>query len=96
MKIILLSIGCIWLIFVAYMIHQQNIKIKDYRFEIAHLTNQVFWLRSIDEIGIEVWEQVLTPLQMAELKAMNAKLIQDKQRAYEGREMPILTEEERG
>ncbi len=69
--------------------HQQ---LEDNRFEIAHLQNQVFYLRELNDY-IPVMEQLLTPLQLTELKVLSEQITQKKHREYERHEQPLLDEE---
>lgn len=49
--------------------------------EIAELKEKIHWLRQVNELSI-VLEQLLTPLQIDELKMLNERIQQDKYRQF--------------
>lgn len=55
--------------------------IKIQQIEIAELKEKIHWLRQINDLSI-VLEQVLTPLQIDELKMLNERIRQDKYRIF--------------
>ena len=71
--------------------HQQ---LEDHKFEINHLQTQVFHLRDLNDYA-PILEQLLTPLQLAELKVLSEQIRQQKNKNYERHEQPILTDKER-
>jgi hypothetical protein len=60
-----------------YTLSERRILIEDQRIQIKELSNKVQELRNLNEL-IPVLEQILTPLQIAELHVLGEQLVQKK------------------
>ena len=69
-------------------------QLSDCRFECNHLQTKIDRLEALSEYEPAL-NQLLTPLAWAQLKVANEVLKNQRHKAYEGYEMPLLTEKER-
>ena len=65
----------------------------DCQFEVAHYKTKLSRLQELSDYVL-ILEQILTPRQLAELKAANAMILHEKYREYERVEQPIITKKE--
>jgi len=63
-------------------------QLDDCRFECNHLQNKLFQLEEFNDY-IPAMEQLLTPLQLARLKAVTEMIRQKKHKEYERYEQPV-------
>lgn len=89
---VLLIAATIMLMVTLYSLDQTEKQLDDCRFECNHLETQVFYLRELNDY-IPAMEQILTPLQLAELKTLSEQIRQKKHREHERIEQPIITKE---
>ena len=64
-------------------------QLEDCHFEYNHLQMKLTRLEELNNY-IPAMEQILNPLQLAELKAITEMIRQEKYKAYEGRELPLI------
>jgi hypothetical protein len=64
-------------------------RLDDCHFEYNHLQTKLIKLEELNNY-IPAMEQVLNPLQLAELKTITEMIRQEKYKAYEGKEMPLI------
>jgi hypothetical protein len=65
----------------------------DCQFEVAHNKTKLSRLQELSDYVL-ILEQILTPRQLAELKAANTMILHEKYREYERVEQPIITKKE--
>lgn len=83
----LLSLCCI--IVLLFIFLEQEQRLDDCHFECNHLQAKLARLEELNNY-IPAMEQLLNPLQLAELKASTEIIRQKKHQEYEGREMPLI------
>ena len=64
-------------------------QLDDCHFEYNHLQTKLIRLEELNNY-IPAMEQILNPLQLAELKAITEMIRNEKYKAYEGKEMPLI------
>ena len=92
MKNIILAIF-VAVVMLALIIPLEN-QLSDCQFECNHLQTKIDRLEALSEYEPAL-NQLLTPLAWAQLKVANEVLKNQRHKAYEGYEMPLLTEKER-
>ena len=92
MKYIILVIF-VAIILLALIISLEN-QLSDCQFECNHLQTKLYWLQELSDY-IYVMEQILPPKVLAQFKAANLMIRNERYKAYEGIEQPLLTEKER-
>lgn len=63
-------------------------KLNDCRFECNYLQNKLYKFEELNEY-IPAMKQILSPVQIAELKALTLQIRNEKYEIYEGRELPF-------
>ena len=94
MKRIIIDLICMIILFSfvgigIITLHQQQL--DDYRFEVNHLQTKLYRLQELSNY-VEAMEQVLPSLVLAQLKAANEQIQQNKYKNYERREQPLILE----
>ncbi len=88
-----LLILSLMLIFTLVFLVKVKRQYDDCCFECNHLQTKLSRLQELSDYVL-ILEQILTPQQLAELKAANAMIRHEKYREYERVEQPIITKKE--
>ena len=88
----LISIVVIGIILLVFIIPLEN-QLSDCYLECNHLQAKLWRLEELNDY-IPAMENILNPLQLAELKALSEQIKQKKYRNYEAIELPLLNEKE--
>ena len=92
--ILSLMLAVILIITLAFLVKTER-QYDDCQFEVAHYKTKLCRLQELSDYVL-ILEQILTPRQLAELKAANAMILHEKYRKYEAVEEPLITEKEIG
>ena len=92
MKYIIL-VAFVAVILLAIIIPLEN-QLDDCWFECNHLQTKLWRLQELSDY-IYIMEQILTSEMLAQFKTANLMIRNERYKAYEGIEMPLLTEKER-
>lgn len=76
-----------------YYRSERHQRLDDCHFEVNHLQTKLYRLQELSDY-VSILDQILTPLQMATLKAANEQIKRQKYKNYERYEMPLLNEKE--
>ena len=87
----LIMVLSLMIVFNVWMFVDTERKLSDCQFEVNHLESQVFYLRELNDY-MPILEQLLMPLQLAELKVLSEQIRQKKHREHERVEQPLISE----